>query len=157
MTQGNKNVGWVSDSVTQQNRSPITDQEANVLGYTALSQSTPNLLPNDWCEIPTADTFRQISTNNKKVKTKDCKAFGKYPVIDQGQEDVAGFIDDEDRVIEVLNPLVIFGDHTRIIKWVNHNFVPGADGTKILEAATFVNPRYFYYQLKSIEGVLDFV
>jgi type I restriction enzyme S subunit len=143
--------GWVSDSVTQQNRSPITDQEANVLGYTALSQSTPNLLPNDWCEIPTADTFRQISTNNKKVKTKDCKAFGKYPVIDQGQEDVAGFIDDEDRVIEVLNPLVIFGDHTRIIKWVNHNFVPGADGTKILEAATFVNPRYFYYQLKSIE------
>lgn len=137
MTQGNKNVGWVSDSVTQQNRSQTTDQEASVLGYTALSQSTSGLLPSDWCEIPTADTFRQISTNNKKVKTKDCKAFGKYPVIDQGQEEVAGFIDDEDRVIEVLNPLVIFGDHTRIIKWVNHNFVPGADGTKILEAVAF--------------------
>jgi type I restriction enzyme S subunit len=47
MTQGNKNVGWVSDSVTQQNRSQTTDQEANVLGYAALSQSKSGL-PKGW-------------------------------------------------------------------------------------------------------------
>jgi type I restriction enzyme S subunit len=47
MTQGNKNVGWVSDSVTQQNRSQTTDQEASVLGYAALSQSKSGL-PKGW-------------------------------------------------------------------------------------------------------------
>ena len=49
MTQGNKNVGWVSDSVTQQNRSPITDQEANVLGYAAINQSTQDI-PMEWIQ-----------------------------------------------------------------------------------------------------------
>jgi type I restriction enzyme, S subunit len=110
-----------------------------------------DLLPSGWSEILTSDSFKQISTNNKKVKSKECQSAGKFPVIDQGQMDVAGFIDDISKVINVKRPLVIFGDHTRIIKWVDRDFVPGADGTKILEAAAFLEPRYFYYQLKSIE------
>ncbi|MDO8844770.1 restriction endonuclease subunit S [Methylicorpusculum sp.] len=150
-----KNTGWAEvrtdtqQEITQQTQNDRVGE--NKLAYATLTQPTTDVLPSSWRKIPTADTFKQISTNNKKVKTKDCQAFGKYPVIDQGQEEIAGFIDDENRIIKVSNPLVIFGDHTRIIKWVNHNFVPGADGTKILEAATFVYPRYFYYQLKSIE------
>jgi type I restriction enzyme S subunit len=108
-------------------------------------------LPSGWSEISTFDTFKQVSTNTKKVKSKECKPAGKFPVIDQGQLDVAGFVDDISKVISVERPLVIFGDHTRIIKWVNRDFVPGADGTKLLEAAAFLEPRYFYYQLKSIE------
>lgn len=108
-------------------------------------------LPNCWIEISTADTFKQVSTNTKKVKTKECQPIGKFPVIDQGQMDVAGFVDDISKVINVIRPLVIFGDHTRVIKWVDSDFVPGADGTKVLEAANFIEPRYFYYQLISIE------
>ena len=110
-----------------------------------------NLLPNGWLEVLTADTFSQISTGTKKVKTKDCKAVGKFPVIDQGQADIAGFVDDESKVINVVKPLVIFGDHTRAIKWIIKDFVPGADGTKVLEAANFLEPKYFYYQLRSLE------
>ena len=109
------------------------------------------MLPNGWLEVLTADTFSQISTGTKKVKTKDCKAVGKFPVIDQGQADIAGFVDDESKVINVVKPLVIFGDHTRAIKWIIKDFVPGADGTKVLEAANFLEPKYFYYQLRSLE------
>lgn len=109
------------------------------------------MLPNGWLEVLTADTFSQISTGTKKVKTKDCKAVGKFPVIDQGQADIAGFVDDESKVINVVKPLVIFGDHTRAIKWIIKDFVPGADGTKVLEAANFLEPNYFYYQLRSLE------
>ncbi len=109
------------------------------------------MLPNGWIEVLTADTFSQISTGTKKVKTKDCKAVGKFPVIDQGQADIAGFVDDESKVINVVKPLVIFGDHTRAIKWIIKDFVPGADGTKVLEAADFLEPKYFYYQLRSLE------
>ena len=113
--------------------------------------STLSLIPNGWIEILTADTFNQVSTNTKKVKTKDCKTSGKFPVIDQGQSDIAGFVDDASKLIKVTKPLVIFGDHTRIIKWVVSDFVPGADGTKVLEAANFLVPKYFYYQLMSLE------
>ena len=113
--------------------------------------STLSLIPNGWIEILTADTFNQVSTNTKKVKTKDCKTSGKFPVIDQGQSDIAGFVDDASKLMKVTKPLVIFGDHTRIIKWVVSDFVPGADGTKVLAAANFLEPKYFYYQLRSLE------
>ncbi len=110
-----------------------------------------NLLPIGWSEVLTGDTFSQVSTGTKKVKTKDCKTVGKYPVIDQGQADIAGFVDDESKVINVVKPLVIFGDHTRAIKWIIKDFVPGADGTKVLAAVNFLEPKYFYYQLRSLE------
>lgn len=108
-------------------------------------------LPDGWVEVKSNETFEQISTTNKKVKTKECFDTGLFPVIDQGQKIVAGYVDDESKVIEVVDPVCIFGDHTRIIKWVEENFVPGADGTKVLAAKEFLLPRYFYYQLRELE------
>lgn len=107
--------------------------------------------PNIWLSRKTLDCFIQISTNNKNVKTKDCKSEGLYPVIDQGQQFICGYIDDESKVIKISSPLCVFGDHTRVIKWVTQDFVPGADGTKILEAEKFIFPRYGYYALRFID------
>ncbi|HBR0796955.1 restriction endonuclease subunit S [Klebsiella pneumoniae] len=107
--------------------------------------------PNIWLSRKALDCFIQISTNNRNVKTKDCKSEGLYPVIDQGQQFICGYIDDESKVIQVSNPLCVFGDHTRIIKWVTQDFVPGADGTKILEAEKFIFPKYGYYALRFID------
>ena len=107
--------------------------------------------PNIWLSRKALDCFIQISTNNRNVKTKDCKSEGLYPVIDQGQQFICGYIDDESKVIQVSNPLCVFGDHTRIIKWVTQDFVPGADGTKILEAEEFIFPKYGYYALRFID------
>lgn len=72
--------------------------------------------------------------------------------MDQGRSLINGFVNDETKVINLnKKPIVIFGDHTRIIKWINFNFVPGADGTKLLMPKEFLIPRFFYYQLKSID------
>ncbi|MFM2317425.1 MAG: hypothetical protein RLZZ215_46 [Pseudomonadota bacterium] len=109
------------------------------------------VLNNGWCSLETEQVFEQISTNDKKVKTIECLEKGLYPVIDQGQGKIAGYINDIAKTISVDKPLVIFGDHTRAIKWVDYRFVPGADGTKILKAKAFVDPRFLYYQLSSIE------
>lgn len=106
---------------------------------------------NSWVIEQTGNVFDQVSTSTKKVKTKDCQLIGEFPVIDQGQQPIAGFIDDEDKVIKVSEPLVIFGDHTRVIKWVGKDFVPGADGTKVLSSKAFLDHRFFYYQLRAIE------
>lgn len=109
------------------------------------------LFPEEWQSKIASDCFQQISTTKKKVKTKDCNESGLYPVIDQGQASVAGYIDDPSKVIEVDIPLCIFGDHTRVIKWVDQNFVPGADGTKVLQPSSFLFPRFAYQQLRALE------
>ncbi|EFH3859378.1 restriction endonuclease subunit S [Escherichia coli] len=88
-----------------------------------------------------------MSTTNNKVKSTACSPHGLYPVIDQGQNYISGYINDESKLIKITTPICIFGDHTRIIKWVEHNFVPGADGTKLLKPKDFIYPRYAYYSL----------
>ncbi|PLW68161.1 restriction endonuclease subunit S [Pseudohalioglobus lutimaris] len=110
---------------------------------------TEQRLPLQWERFIANECFAQISTTHKKVKTKDCQPEGRYPVIDQGQEPIAGYVDDEEKVIPVDRPLCIFGDHTRAIKWVDHDFVPGADGTKVLSPKEFLDPRFAYYQLRA--------
>ena len=107
--------------------------------------------PESWQSKIAADCFLQISTTHKKVKTKDCNETGAYPVIDQGKASVAGYIDDPSKVIEVDSPLCIFGDHTRAVKWVDSSFVPGADGTKVLQPLTFLIPRFAYHQLRNMD------
>lgn len=110
-----------------------------------------NVMPDGWVSLVAADSFDQISTLGKSIKTKDCSSSGKYPVVDQGQELITGYIDDLSRVVEVESPIVLFGDHTRAVKWIDFNFVPGADGTKLLKPKIFINNRFSYYQLKSLD------
>lgn len=104
-----------------------------------------------WQEYECEQLFEQISTTHKKVKTQDCSDYGTYPVVDQGSKLIAGYIDDETKVIKIDLPVCIFGDHTRVVKWIDFDFVPGADGTKILRPKEFLHPRFFYYLLNSIE------
>ncbi|MFL1466853.1 restriction endonuclease subunit S [Marinobacter sp. HN1S83] len=107
--------------------------------------------PSEWAKIIAADGFAQVSTTGKKVKTKDCKPNGKHPVIDQGQKKIGGYVDDPEKLISITEPLIVFGDHTRTVKWVDFSFVPGADGTKILQAEPYLLPRFAYHQLRSLE------
>ncbi|RXE49573.1 hypothetical protein B4O83_00035 [Chromohalobacter israelensis] len=107
--------------------------------------------PSEWVLIKAATGFSQISTADKKVKTKDCVEVGKFPVIDQGQSAVAGYIDDPDKLVVVSEPIIVFGDHTRAIKWVDFDFVPGADGTKVLQPEPYLLPRFAYFQMRALE------
>ncbi len=46
------------------------------------------------------------------------------------------------------SPVVIFGDHSRVVKYVDFDFVLGADGVKILKPIDRLNARFFYHFLK---------
>ncbi|REM99482.1 hypothetical protein DSI35_22620, partial [Mycobacterium tuberculosis] len=48
------------------------------------------------------------------------------------------------------SPIIIFGDHTRAVKWVDSPFVPGADGVKVLKPNALVDSRFFYHQLRNL-------
>lgn len=83
----------------------------------------------------------------QKLLTKDFAICGKYPIISQEEELISGFCDNEDFVFKTHRPLVIFGDHTRVLKYVDFDFVLGADGVKILLPVSYLQAKFLYYFL----------
>ena len=97
------------------------------------------------------EVFEDVTKLGVKIKTDEYHPAGKYQIIDQGQEAVAGYTDLEDGVFETV-PAIVFGDHTRIVKYVDQPFFLGADGVKVLRSRfKDANYRYLYYALKSVK------
>jgi type I restriction enzyme S subunit len=86
-----------------------------------------------------------------KLQTQDYRSTGLYPIIDQGQALIAGWTDDDSGLISANLPVVVFGDHTRVLKFVDFPFVRGADGTQILKPRAGIDPLYFYYACRAID------
>lgn len=93
------------------------------------------------------DYFFDIVTPPKKIKNKEAKSVGKYPVVSQSEGLINGYTDYEEGYIDAeTEPIVVFGDHTTIVKYVDFKFFAGADGTKILKTKNRLLPKYAYYQ-----------
>ncbi len=103
------------------------------------------MIREDWVEVKYKDVVDKVSTSKKKVKQKDYQTKGLYPVIDQGRNLVGGYTDDETKILSCTLPIIIFGDHTKIVKLINFKFAPGADGTKVLMPKKMVIPKYLAY------------
>jgi type I restriction enzyme M protein len=104
----------------------------------------------DWPMVELEEIFEDVKYTNKIQKSAFLKT-GRYPIIDQSENFIAGYWDDEDDVFKINKPVVIFGDHTRNFKYIDFAFVLGADGVKILQPNKNVNSKYLYYILKSLE------
>ena len=97
------------------------------------------------------EVFEDATKRGTKIKTDEYRLSGKHQIIDQGQEQVAGYTDLEDGVFENI-PAIIFGDHTRIVKYIDKPFFLGADGVKVLRSRfQDANYRYLYYALKYVK------
>jgi type I restriction enzyme S subunit len=107
--------------------------------------------PQGWSETTFGELVRSIPINDKKLPTKQYAESGKFPVVDQGQKFIGGYSDDEDRVVTDELPLIVFGDHTRIFKYLDRAFVPGADGIKVLKPIG-VDEKWLFH----IAHALDF-
>jgi len=108
-------------------------------------------IPQGWTLINFINTCQSISLNGIKIKQKQYLKDGKYPVIDQGQELIGGYFNKDELVVEGDPPFIIFGDHTKVLKYVNFKFIAGADGVKVLKPFEFYNPKLFFYFLRCIK------
>jgi type I restriction enzyme S subunit len=86
----------------------------------------------------------------EKIQRKDFLEDGEFPVVSQEQEFINGYWNDSGCVFKIKKPVVIFGDHTQVLKYVDFDFVLGADGVKILQPVDGINAKYFYYFLNSV-------
>ena len=95
------------------------------------------------------EVFVDKTRLGKKIPKEEYKKKGKYIIIDQGKDKIAGFTDNEDGIFTDV-PTIIFGDHTRIIKYIDKPFFLGADGVKVLKSKiNNANYKYLYYALKA--------
>ncbi len=93
--------------------------------------------------------FAVVATARGVPRTDYAKGSA-IPVVDQGQSAITGFTDDLSLAVP-LGEYVVFGDHTRAVKWVDFQFAPGADGTKVLQARGDLLPKFGFYALDRLD------
>ena len=100
--------------------------------------------------IKFTELFKDETKYGTKIKAGEYNTVGKYPIVDQGKNLIAGYTNREDGIYKNV-PVIIFGDHTRIIKYIDKPFFLGADGVKILKSKKEnANYRYLYYALRNV-------
>ena len=83
--------------------------------------------PIGWVVRPFVDCLVSNGEERKpSVQQNQYSAAGRFPVVDQWSGFIAGYTDDESLVHRHL-PLILFGDHTRIFKFLDFPFASGAD------------------------------
>ena len=108
-----------------------------------------------WTSAPFESCIEPVRYT-RKVQRNEFREAGAYPIVSQESDFVNGYWDDEADLFRVARPVVIFGDHTRTLKYVDFDFVLGADGVKVLLPQPFLLPKFFYYQLQTIDLERDF-
>lgn len=102
-----------------------------------------------WENCTFDEAVNDVTRYGTKIKTEDYLLRGKYPIIDQGQKSIAGFTNFANGIYDNV-PVIVFGDHTRIFKYVDFPFFLGADGVKLLKVnRDDLHPKFVYHYLSS--------
>ena len=89
---------------------------------------------------------RKISISpDKKTKQKEYLPQGSLPIVDQGQSLIGGYTDNLSMQLNCNLPVIVFGDHTRAVKYIDFPFGSGADGIKVLKPEESIYPKFLYY------------
>lgn len=116
-------------------------------------QTDIGLIPEDWDEIDFESTLSENDfSRDNLIPSSEFNSEGKYPIIDQGQDFIAGYTDVKEKVYKIKEPVVLFGDHTRIFKYIDFPFVGGADGIKIFTPQNkLYDSKFYYYALTHLK------
>lgn len=107
--------------------------------------------PCGWRTVEFEEAILDATGGHPKVQTKDYLPAGRLPVIDQGQSEIAGYVDDENLRCNVDLPVILFGDHTRLFKFADRPFALGADGVKVLSPSAGLDARFVYRYLNAVK------
>lgn len=95
--------------------------------------------------------FIDATKTVEKIPQTEYLPSGQYPIIDQGQRHIAGYSNHSTGFCADV-PAIIFGDHTRVIKYIDKPFFIGADGVKVLKSkSNATDYKYLFYALSSIK------
>lgn len=98
-------------------------------------------------EYATVAALVDTVTPPKKLSSSKYLQEGRFPIIDQSQNYICGWTDDDEAIITKPLPVIVFGDHTCVLKLVDQPFAQGADGIKIITVNRSVSVEYLYYHM----------
>ncbi|MBE0515302.1 restriction endonuclease subunit S [Sulfurimonas sp.] len=114
-------------------------------------------LPDGWEWIEFSKVFNTPTSKPYQIQKTEYLENGLLPIIDQGKEFIIGYTNSIEKKYSNESNCIIFGDHTRQIKYVDFDFVIGADGTKILKEKdkNKYDLKFLYFQFlsKKIESL----
>ena len=95
------------------------------------------------------ENFIRTVKRKTKVPKADYKEKGEFPIIDQSTDFIGGYTNEKEAIYNDL-PMIVFGDHTRILKYINFPFACGADGTQLVKPEhPNISVAYLYFELIS--------
>ena len=111
-----------------------------------------DVVPEGWERKKIGDLISKTQ-RTKQVPTNCYQSVGSIPIIDQSKNYIAGYTDDEECKVSVEIPYIVFGDHTRVLKFIPFSFAKGADGTQLIMTNDLkrMPQSLFYNSLKHVD------
>ena len=92
----------------------------------------------------------QVVGPQTKIAKNEINEIGAVPVVTQEVEkQISGYTDNVQPIIDL--PLIVFGDHSCSFKYVDFQFVRGADGTQLIKLNNEVKAKYVFEYLKTVK------
>jgi type I restriction enzyme M protein len=113
-------------------------------------EEAPYELPMGWAWLRLPECYFSLGNRSNQIQASDYLGDGEHPVVDQGKSFIAGYCNDSGKLLKIDRPVIVFGDHTKNIKYVDFDFIIGADGVKIICPYSAFHPRFFFHGLQSL-------
>ena len=97
------------------------------------------------------DVMEDVTRHFKKIDSNQYGLEGVTPIVDQSANEICGFTNLDPDINSICPPYIVFGDHTRRIKFVDMDFILGADGTKVLKPKIKADHKYLYHCLRALK------
>lgn len=101
-------------------------------------------VPEGWEKVEVGTCIAKVA-RTKQVMTAELLEVGRIPVVDQSRSFVAGYTNDEETIVDLGIPIIVFGDHTRVLKYIQFPFAKGADGTQLIVTNNEKMPQSLFY------------
>ncbi len=101
-------------------------------------------LPEGWRKEIVGNLIKKVE-RPPQIEAKDYLLEGKIPVIDQSRNFIAGYTNNDDAIVKENCAVIVFGDHTRILKYIQFPFAKGADGTQLIVSNNECMPQSLFY------------
>lgn len=103
----------------------------------------------DWRKACFDDVLVRVNAKTHQLPAQRYQLVGACPVVDQGALTVSAFSDQVENRFRCPNGgVIVFGDHTCVVKFIDFDFLVGADGTQILRGKGGQVTRFHAYQLQ---------
>jgi type I restriction enzyme M protein len=115
------------------------DFEKNI----SLSAKKKVKIESKWEQVLFANSIQSINGDTVKIEKYKILENGKYPVVTQEKVNlISGYSNESNPVTDL--PIILFGDHSCTLKYLDFNFFRGADGTVLLKPSKEFLPKYFF-------------